>query len=84
MEMNISIMKKIYLILLVVLTAYSGIAQRIPRPGYKATQGSCNIQQIVAMLQADPRFSDACNRHDRCYQTCNSSKVACDEEFIVE
>ena len=26
-------------------------------------------------------FSDACKKHDRCYDTCGSSKASCDSQF---
>jgi hypothetical protein len=29
-------------------------------------------------------FTEACNDHDRCYDSCTSSKDACDSSFLVD
>jgi len=35
-------------------------------------------QVQISML---PELTECCNRHDRCYDTCGSNKIVCDQQF---
>lgn len=38
-------------------------------------------EPLVRDRWGDADFSDACRKHDNCYETCGSSKSSCDAKF---
>ena len=66
--------------------------ERIPRPGFDPSQQSngCGSYQTPGSHEAarwlslyNVDFTEACNEHDICYTTCNSSKDQCEAEFLA-
>ena len=49
-----------------------------------APSGHCGTswhEPLVRDQWGDANFSDSCRNHDRCYETCGSSKASCDSQF---
>ncbi len=66
--------------------------ERIPRPGFDPSQqfNGCGSHQTPGSHEAasflnlyNVDFTEACNEHDICYTTCNSSKDQCEAEFLA-
>jgi secretory phospholipase A2 len=57
--------------------------QRISRPGYVSAPTGCGAKALKAVPDRwdAASFAGACDRHDGCYDTCNRSKTACDDDF---
>jgi hypothetical protein len=75
-------MKKLLIIIVMLITATAAEAQnKLPRPGYSPSINGCGSQEFAIDFVPDFNFEDACNKHDRCYGTCNMSKADCDYNF---
>jgi len=69
---------------------------RVAHPGFTPTVDGCSDSPENPMLQPGdppdgitcqdknqaPPFTPACDDHDRCFQTCNSDKQNCDDQFF--
>lgn len=67
-------------------TAYSdGCAKPVPKQNYTASSNGCGPENGVVAIPQTPAgiatFTPACNTHDVCYGTCNSSRSKCDSDF---
>merc|ERR1712137_188713 len=51
-----------------------------PRAGHKPSSNGCGSGGISISGQFD--MTTCCDKHDVCYDTCNSSKETCDTEFL--
>jgi hypothetical protein len=54
---------------------------RVPRRNYRPTINGCGPSGygwIIPDSYGEANFTPACNRHDRCYGTCNESRLKCD------
>jgi len=60
-------------------------------PDTSPVPNGCSVPPIICYLLpdcnnptggADTSFLNACNGHDTCYQTCNSSQGSCDNDFL--
>uniref|UniRef100_A0A8C8Z4I5 Group XIIA secretory phospholipase A2 n=1 Tax=Prolemur simus TaxID=1328070 RepID=A0A8C8Z4I5_PROSS len=60
-----------------------GGSKPFPRYGYKPSPpNGCGSPLFGVHLDIGiPSLTRCCNRHDRCYETCGSSKSDCDEQF---
>jgi hypothetical protein len=54
---------------------------KVPHPGYTPTLDGCTN---VPDSWGAANFTPGCNNHDRCYQTCNSDKNACDNALHTD
>lgn len=55
--------------------------ERIPKRGYTPDVNGCGPSGYgwtVPDSYGDASFTPACNRHDRCYGTCNKDRMTCD------
>lgn len=56
--------------------------QRLKKVGYKPSQNGCgpaNMPAFAALLDRTyPFLRSSCNKHDRCYGTCNANRGSCD------
>jgi secretory phospholipase A2 len=48
-------------------------------PGYVPSSNGCGSYGVSA--EAPFGVTPCCNQHDLCYQSCNSTKTACDDQF---
>lgn len=61
---------------------------RVPHPGHKAGANGCGpafLQAVQFMIPHGYKsvdFTDPCDDHDRCYDTCNNLKSQCDLSFF--
>ena len=57
----------------------------VPNPAHIPASNGCGGAGLLgALIPEKPWgaiFSDACNKHDICYDTCNSDRSNCDREF---
>lgn len=55
--------------------------ERVPKPGYTPEVNGCGPSGYgwtVPDSYGDANWTPACNRHDKCYGTCNESRLKCD------
>ncbi|KAL5018855.1 hypothetical protein ScPMuIL_004577 [Solemya velum] len=53
----------------------------VPRVGHRPSANGCGAHGFKLDTSLLPPMTECCNEHDRCYDTCNSNKLLCDEEF---
>jgi len=61
-------------------------------PDTEPQPNGCSVPPIICVLPdcdnpagcEDTSFLGACNEHDECYQTCNSNRDSCDNDFLGE
>lgn len=60
---------------------------RRPRPGHTPSANGCGSSGISNTLCGispwKDLFTQCCNDHDRCYDTCNSDRGVCDNIFLI-
>lgn len=65
-----------------------GCAKPVKKQNYKASHNGCGPENGVVSVPQTPlgvaTFTPACNDHDICYGTCNSSKSKCDSDFFID
>jgi hypothetical protein len=67
-------------------------SNRVPHPGHVPSFNGCGpakgFSHFVIPNKIGPTrnidFTEACNNHDVCYDTCNSSKSGCDQGFLAD
>jgi hypothetical protein len=65
---------------------------RVPHPGHVPEFNGCGpakgFSHFIIPNKIGPSrnidFTQACNNHDICYDTCNSAKSGCDEAFLLD
>jgi len=50
-------------------------------PNHKATSNGCGSYGMEVDVSAYPGFEQCCNKHDKCYDTCNETRDKCDNKF---
>ena len=58
---------------------YASIGTPKPRPEHKPSSNGCGANGIALEVDIDTR--SCCDAHDMCYDTCQKSKLDCDNEF---
>lgn len=57
-------------------------ATRVRRPGFRPSSNGCGTAKFRAPRSFTRHgFTPACNAHDRCYDTCNTTQEQCDAAF---
>lgn len=60
---------------------------RVPDPNYTPSPNGCGPEGGPSVPDnptecLDASFLEACNAHDECYGTCDSSRAICDNDFL--
>lgn len=53
----------------------------VPRPGHVPSSNGCGSMGITLDTRHFPGFNSCCDKHDKCYDTCNNDRDKCDEAF---
>ncbi|KAK3739725.1 hypothetical protein QZH41_016180, partial [Actinostola sp. cb2023] len=48
---------------------------------HKPTSNGCGSMGLKIDTSNLPGFTECCNIHDKCYDTCNNDRSQCDEDF---
>lgn len=56
-------------------------AKPIPRKGHVPTTNGCGSFGLTLDTKSLPEMTKCCDRHDYCYDTCNSDRGKCDDAF---
>merc|ERR1719378_815497 len=50
-------------------------------PKHKPTSNGCGSMGLQLDTSQMPGFTECCDVHDKCYDTCNNDRSQCDEDF---
>jgi len=59
----------------------------LPRPGHVKTSNGCGSMDVIfddsdeSLIHVEKGFTECCDEHDYCYDTCNADKDECDLKF---
>jgi hypothetical protein len=58
--------------------------ERVPNPDFHPQPNGCGSSFPVPSTFGNVDITPACNSHDACYDTCKSSRHACDASFLAD